>query len=151
MINEFRGDNDIFSNFYLKKLKYEDIVYEDSETAFQASKCKFNQDKLKFKKLKAFESKKLGRQIKLRDDWETVKDKIMYDIILIKFSDSILKQKLLNTGEEYIEEGNTWHDNYWGNCTCYNCRNITGKNILGKILMDVRQQFRLKQGETVEK
>lgn len=37
-----------------------------------------------------------------------------------------------------IVEGNYWHDNYWGNCTCDKCKNIEGQNKLGKILMKIR-------------
>ena len=40
-------------------------------------------------------------------------------------------------GEEYLEEGNTWHDTYWGVC------NGKGKNKLGKILMQVREELKL--------
>jgi len=67
----------------------------------------------------------------------------MYDIVYNKFSQNEdLKEKLLNTGEIYLEEGNWWHDNYWGQCNCYRCRNIHGLNKLGKILMQVRDELR---------
>ena len=46
--------------------------------------------------------------------------------------------KLDMTGLEEIVEGNYWHDNYWGNCTCDKCKNIEGQNKLGKILMKIR-------------
>ena len=83
-------------------------------------------------------AKRKGRRVKLRDDWEEVKDQIMYEIVLNKFSQNEeLRKKLIATGDEYLEEGNTWHDTYWGVC------NGKGKNKLGKILMQVREELKL--------
>jgi glycerol-1-phosphate dehydrogenase [NAD(P)+] len=52
-----------------------------------------------------------------------------------------LREKLIATGDEYLEEGTLWHDNEWGNCRCANCTHITGRNKLGKILMQVRDEL----------
>jgi hypothetical protein len=38
-------------------------------------------------------------------------------------------------------EGNNWHDNTWGNCLCDKCKGIEGKNLLGNILMQVREEL----------
>ena len=35
-------------------------------------------------------------------------------------------------------EGNHWHDNRWGDCTCERCSAKEGQNWLGKILMEIR-------------
>jgi predicted NAD-dependent protein-ADP-ribosyltransferase YbiA (DUF1768 family) len=48
-----------------------------------------------------------------------------------------LAEKLLATGEEILVEGNTWHDNFWGRCSCRNCRG-KGVNHLGQLLMERR-------------
>jgi predicted NAD-dependent protein-ADP-ribosyltransferase YbiA (DUF1768 family) len=61
----------------------------------------------------------------------------MYDILLCKFKGE-LKQKLVNTGEILLVEGNCWHDNFWGDCYCPKCFNRMGKNMLGRLLMKVR-------------
>ena len=83
-------------------------------------------------------AKRKGRRVKLRNDWEEVKDQIMYEIVLNKFSQNEeLRKKLIATGDEYLEEGNTWYDTYWGVC------NGKGKNKLGKILMQVREELRV--------
>ena len=68
----------------------------------------------------------------------------MYEICKAKFlQNEDLRIRLLATGDEYLEEGTTgWHDNYWGNCECEKCKNIEGKNTLGKILMRVRKELR---------
>ena len=76
----------------------------------------------------------------LRDDWEAVKIQIMYQIVYAKFSQNpLLKQKLLDTGDAYLQEGNTWYDTFWGVC------NGVGQNNLGYILMRVREELRNKK------
>ena len=82
-------------------------------------------------------AKRMGRRVELRVDWETVKERIMYEICLAKFTQhSELAQKLLKTGTKYLVEGNYWGDTEWGVC------NGKGKNKLGKILMRVREELR---------
>jgi ribA/ribD-fused uncharacterized protein len=69
----------------------------------------------------------------LRNDWESVKDDVMRRAVLKKFqTHAVLKELLLSTGEEEIVE-NAPSDYYWG-CG----KDGTGKNKLGKILMEVR-------------
>ena len=79
----------------------------------------------------------MGRRVRLRSDWEEVKDHFMYGIVMTKFAcNPDLKAKLLDTGDEDLEEGNTWGDKYWGTV------NGIGKNILGKLLMRIRSELR---------
>ena len=52
-----------------------------------------------------------------------------------------LRKKLLATGDAYIVEGNHWHDNFWGNCSCSRCDRLVGQNHLGKILMLIRKRI----------
>ena len=85
------------------------------------------------------EAKKEGKKINLRSDWETVKVDIMREIIRIKFSGNAdLRIKLLKTGDAELIEGNNWHDNFWGDCSCERCKNITGENMFGNLLMEYR-------------
>jgi predicted NAD-dependent protein-ADP-ribosyltransferase YbiA (DUF1768 family) len=51
-------------------------------------------------------------------------------------------EKLLATGNATLIEGNHWHDQYWGDCTCAKHRDVPGMNILGKLLMQVREELR---------
>ena len=60
----------------------------------------------------------------------------MEEALRIKFSNPKLRKALLDTGDEYLEEGNTWGDQYWGVC------NGVGKNKLGKLLMKIRQEIK---------
>jgi len=71
----------------------------------------------------------------MRPDWEAVKDDIMYRCVLAKFEDPILRQRLLDTGDQELIEGNTWGDTYWGVCKG------KGRNMLGKTLMAVRKYY----------
>ena len=66
----------------------------------------------------------------------------MNKLVNMKFSNDIkLLQMLLDTKDEFIVEGNTWHDNFWGSCYCDRCGN-QGRNVLGKILMLVRDNLK---------
>lgn len=83
------------------------------------------------------EAKRLGRRVKLRDDWEEVKELVMYEICYHKFNQNPdIKRMLLNTGDAELIEGNTWGDCIWGVC------NGVGNNLLGKILMRVRNELK---------
>lgn len=142
-IKNFRGKHYYLSNFYEAPVYYEGILYKNNEAAFQSLKCINIEDRRKFADLPPNEAKRLGRSVKLRTDWDSVKDQYMYEILVDKFSrNRDLKQLLLDTGNAYLEEGNNWHDNYWGNCNCYKCLSMEGQNRLGLLLMQVRDHIR---------
>ena len=133
MINKFVSEYAFLSNFFEIPIYYSGILYQNSEAAFQAQKTLDPEERKKFSTLSSNEAKKKGRHVALRDDWEQVKDDIMFDIVLSKFaSNPVLKNLLLDTNNEELIEGNTWNDTYWGVC------NGRGQNHLGKILMKVR-------------
>lgn len=139
MICQFRDDYYFMSNFYPFKLIYNGVEYQNTEAAFQAQKCKYLPERNQFSKLNPSEAKRLGRHVELRPDWEQVKDDIMFNIVLTKFSsDEYLASRLLETGEEVLMEGNTWNDTYWG----VDLDTMQGKNKLGLILMKVRDVLR---------
>lgn len=70
----------------------------------------------------------------------------MYSIVKDKFSrNTNLKKLLLDTKDAYLIEGNWWHDNYWGDCYCPKCSKTLGKNMLGTILMRVREELKNEQ------
>lgn len=142
MIDKFDGEYAFLSNFYDCEVTYKGLTYKNSEAAFHAQKTLNETERKQFTTLNPSESKKMGRKIALRSDWESVKTKIMYEVCYAKFSQNEdLKSKLLATGNEYLEEGTYWHDNCWGNCYCEKCKNIVGENRLGKILMQIREEL----------
>lgn len=77
----------------------------------------------------------------LRGDWDQVKIHVMLDLLRSKFRDPQLAGALLDTGDADLEEGNHWHDNWWGNCTCRRCAQIVGLNWLGCALMVIRSEL----------
>ena len=87
-------------------------------------------------------AKRLGRKCQLRPDWEEIKIPVMRSALRKKFSDPELKAKLLATGDQHLEEGNTWHDNFWGVCYCDRCQDIMAHNHLGKLLMELRKELK---------
>ena len=139
-ISSFKGEYSFLSNFYEAPVTYDGIAYQNNEAAFQAQKVApkkgeipFADPRLEFANLGPSEAKKLGRHVPLRKDWEQVKYGIMKAIVYAKFSQNEdLREKLLETGDAYIEEGNTWGDKTWGTV------DGEGKNLFGHILMDIR-------------
>ena len=133
-IKEFRGEYDFLSNFYEVDITYDGFTYKNSESAFQAQKDLSRRSE--FVGLTPTQSKRLGRKVNLRSDWEQVKIKIMEEILRCKFDQHPdLKEKLINTGDRLLIEGNTWNDTFWGVCRG------NGKNNLGLLLMKLRKEY----------
>ena len=138
MISSFRDEYFFLSNFYPVEIKLDGIVYPNAEAAFQAQKTLDVEERRKFSMLKnPVQAKRLGRKVKLRDDWEEVKLDIMTEIVSQKFlQHPHLIEMLLQTGDEELVEGNKWGDRFWGVCKG------KGKNHLGKILMKIRDAYK---------
>jgi len=78
-------------------------------------------------------AKQAGRQVTLRPDWEEVKYDIMVKCLREKFKIKMFKRELLSTGHRELREDSPT-DFEWG------ARN-SGKNLLGKALMQIRQEL----------
>lgn len=136
-ITSFSGKYEFLSNFYCSPVTYEGITYPTVEHAFQAAKTFDVTERRRISEMKTpGMAKRAGRRVLLRKDWEAVKFDIMKTLVTQKFEDEKLKQLLLDTGDEELIEGNTWHDTCWGVC------NGVGQNNLGKILMSVRKHYK---------
>lgn len=142
MIIEFEGKYEFLSNFYPSPISYEGIVYPTNEHFFQAMKTlDINSRKAIAAADTPGKAKRMGRSVVLRPDWESVKVDVMRIGLQHKFKNPELRVKLLSTGNEELMEGNTWHDNTWGNCLCDKCINIPGRNMLGMLLMELRKEL----------
>ena len=142
MINCFDGEYAFLSNFYEHPIQYQGIVYPTNEHFFQAMKSlKEDERKMIAAAETPGKAKRLGRSITLRPDWEMIKYGVMLLGLRLKFCDIELREKLRKTGDEMLVEGNYWHDNTWGDCSCEQCRNIPGQNRLGRLLMQVRNEI----------
>ena len=139
MIKEFKNQYFFLSNFYEYPIYYNKLVFCNAEAAFQAQKVINEKDQYKFINLNASQARKLGKTVQLKKDWEEIKDNVMYEIVKRKFTiNKELQQKLLETKEEELVEGNWWHDTYWG----VDSKTGIGQNKLGKILMKVREEVK---------
>ena len=130
-----------FSNFSEHGFELNGKYWMTSEHYFQAQKfveTEFEEQvRLSATPMEAA-NKGRDRSKPLRKDWEEVKDDIMRRAVLEKFkANSDAKKILLSTGNEDIIEKTT-KDYYWG-CG----EDGTGKNMLGKILMETREILRM--------
>jgi Uncharacterized protein conserved in bacteria len=136
MICSFRGKHFFLSNFYTAPVYYNGLTYQNNEAAFQAQKTLDEKKRREFMNLQPEQAKRLGRQSKLRPDWENAKENIMYEICKAKFTQNAdLAKELIATCSENLQEGNTWGDREWGTV------NGVGENKLGKILMRIRGEL----------
>lgn len=132
-----KKDTQFLSNFYPCMIEFEGQFYPSAEHAFQAAKSLDVEERKKYEVIRsASEAKKCGKSENLRPDWETVKIKIMKDILKSKFSRNDLKTQLLSTGDEELIEGNNHGDRFWGQVKGEGC------NHLGKLLMEVREEIK---------
>jgi hypothetical protein len=126
-------------------------VYDSVEHAYQA--FKFLDPKLREKfrgkgkdALTPAEAKRLARTLKAqglqRKDWEQVNLAVMEDLVRQKFQEPKLRKLLLATDPKTLVEGNYWHDNFWGDCSCAKCADKPKLNHLGRILMKIREEIK---------
>lgn len=137
-IDSFSGEYRFLSNFYPCQVTLDNETYPSVEHAYQAAKTLDMEERTVLRTTgPANIVKKLGRRVTVRSDWESVKIEIMSDLVWQKFSNNTeLKNKLLDTGNCELVEGNWWNDTFWGVC------NGSGHNYLGQILMAVRNELK---------
>lgn len=132
MIEEFSRQYRFLSNFYIEP----DGTHVEGE--YQSAKCANPSDIRKFNGLSPARAKRLGRNVQLRSDWDSIRVEVMERLVWQKFVDHpTLRKMLLDTEESPLVEVNYWDDTFWGVC-----RGI-GKNHLGKILMKVRKELKV--------
>lgn len=145
-ITKFDGtENGFLSNFHECQCSFEGWEYPTTEAAFQAAKTLDLHKRAMIQKCAPGAAKRMGRALKIRDDWEEIKDDVMLKVLRSKFKlNKDLREKLLATGDAVLIEGTTgWHDCYWGVCNCEECGAV-GTNMLGTLLMKVRDDLRRK-------
>lgn len=153
-VNHFAYEFDFLSNFSPVTVVMDGVGYASVEHAYQAAKTTDLEKRWIFSlesnpNLTAGKAKTIGQNLELRPDWAKVKVTVMRDLLLQKFDHNTLTKKLLATGDAYLEEGNWWHDTFWG--VCYHklegkvCKKPEhepyGGNHLGYLLMDIRTHF----------
>jgi ribA/ribD-fused uncharacterized protein len=146
VIDKFEGDYEFLSNFYRQNLPicFEGENYPTVEHAFQAAKTLDKGERTKIRHVTTpGRAKQLGRAVKLRKNWNSIRVVIMLELLRNKFAPEKMANKLRETKNTKLIEGNYWHDNFWGICVCSTCWAIKHKkqNILGKLLMQVRSEL----------
>ena len=138
-IKSFKAENAFLSNFYPSPILLNDHeVYATVEHAFQAAKAVRADDRERIRTaITPGIAKRRGRTVALRSDWESIKLDVMLNLLRIKFaSNTSLAARLLDTSDEYLEEGNDHGDRFWGSVAGQ------GQNHLGRLLMQVREELR---------
>jgi ribA/ribD-fused uncharacterized protein len=129
-----------FSNFSPHPIQLRKRLWSTSEHYFQAQKFAGTEHEETIRQAKSpMIAARLGRSraYPLRPDWETVKDDIMREALLAKFTQHAkLKPLLLSTGGADLVE-HTKNDRYWADGG-----DGTGKNRLGQLLMELRSELR---------
>ena len=136
------GKYGFLSCLYKKSLIFEGILFPSGEHAYQYGKFR-DEDTRNW----AMESPKphllsiLAHGLFAWDivsNWSRIKVNRMYNVLKVKFSDSELKNKLLDTRDSILIE-NSKNDAFWGIG-----KTGKGKNMLGKLLMKVREEIKKK-------
>lgn len=129
-----------FSNLSPPPIEIDGEVWNSVEHYYQYKKFE-NCDPSYAQKIKNTSSprkvKKLSLENKTRDsNWKEKKVEILKKAVTKKFETyNNLKQLLLSTGQKKLIEANP-DDYFWGEG-----KNRTGKKIIGKILMEIRDSF----------
>lgn len=136
-VNEAYGE---FSNFAPYPITLKGKQWPTTEHYFQAQKFAGTEHEQEIRKLASpmiAARKGRSRELPLRRDWESVKDDIMREALLAKFTQHPELQKLLlETGDAVLVE-HTRNDRYWGDGG-----DGSGKNMLGLLLMELREKLR---------
>lgn len=133
----FFGDYRFLSNFHICDCVFEDLTFPSSEHVYMFQKSldeSYRSSIIKAPTPKT--ARQIGQTVKLRSDWNNYRKLAMLNALNSKFKNSQERKMLKATGDAYLEETNTWNDTYWGVCNC------VGENMLGRLLMQIRDTIR---------
>ncbi|MEN6625270.1 MAG: NADAR family protein [Candidatus Sumerlaeia bacterium] len=134
------GEFGYLSNFAHHEIDVDGKAWPTVEHYFQAQKFAGTEREEVIRRTESpMEAAKIGRDrsIPIRPDWEDAKEMIMYKALYAKFTQHAgLKEKLLATGDAELIE-HTPNDSYWADGG-----DGTGKNMLGRLLMIIREKLR---------
>ncbi len=144
-IKGFFGEFRFLSNFGKATVNLDGLTYPSTERAYQAAKWEAD-DREVFLTLTNEEAIKYNRQNNPNkwtpEEWDANKLDVMRFLLEQKFDPELNPenyQKLMDTGDKYLEETNWWNDTFWG-------KNLQGEgaNHLGRLLMEIRESYRQK-------
>lgn len=133
----FFGEYRWLSNFWYCDVYFNDILFPSVEHAYVYAKCYLSEEQVtQLLSSTPGEAKQLGKQADIKPDFEFAKIAIMKKLLLSKFSNPVLQQKLIDTKNSNLIEVNNWNDTFWGVTVEGN-----GLNTLGNLLEEVRQHY----------
>jgi len=134
----------VFDNFTAFQVEYEGYLYPTSEHAYQAAMFKGIAEDIveKIKKAKSsHDAQKIAQENKSKriENWNEIKKEIMKNILRCKIEQHpyVLKKLIASGDREIIED--SWRDSEWGWG-----EDKKGKNLLGTIWMELRDEYRNK-------
>lgn len=146
-IDRFNGEFEWLSNMLPCDCPHDGLVFKSSEHLYQWLKVApgWWRDRI-FEAPHGKVAKKLAGNEKCpkqpHEDWSTFKLACMEIALRSKFGHNAdLRQKLIDSDPRDLIEGNYWHDQFYGNCTCPKCASTMGHNHLGKMLMKLRAEY----------
>lgn len=132
-IDRFFGSYRFLSNFWPVTIEFDGDLYPSVENAYQAAKFPAGLARAFMFSCTPAEAKRFARKAILGEQWHERKVAVMTKLVQQKFAPGgDLAQKLIDTGDAELIEGNSWGDRFWGVC------NGEGENYLGRILMLIR-------------
>jgi ribA/ribD-fused uncharacterized protein len=132
------------SNFSPHGFEEDGLYWPTVEHYFQAQKFNDSQYRERIRNSRSpKDAKSLGqsRKVPLRNDWEQIKEDVMLRALRNKFSNPKLNKILLGTEDRELVEKSPF-DYYWG-CGW----NGSGKNRLGYLLMQVREELKTEDSQ----
>lgn len=150
----FYGEYRFLSNFWYTPVKMYGITFPTVEHAFAAAKIDPTDGRngpdpyQKMRDIAAMkkpqDAKRAGGRrgiVVMREDWDTVKEDLVLELIRRKFANPVLREKLLATGDRDLYEFNTHGDDIWGLLE-KTPGVMTGRSMLGEMLMFIRAEIR---------
>jgi len=138
MIREFNDTYRWLSNFYPCKVVHNGRIFLSVENAYQSAK---SDDDRWIQFCQTFSPgivKAASKELQLdRNLWDKRKLQIMEEFLSQKFHQEPFKSMLTLTGNEELQEGNSWHDTFWG----IDLKTGKGQNHLGKLIMKIRDRL----------
>lgn len=139
----YEHDFYVLSNFSAFRVTWQGIDFDTAEHAYHSAKFKVPHTDIQRAIIgapsahQAFKIAEDNRR-RVREDWPDIKVSIMKSILIAKVNQhEYVMRKLLATGDrELIED--SWRDDFWG----WGGPNKTGKNMLGQLWMQIRDELR---------
>jgi ribA/ribD-fused uncharacterized protein len=133
-ITSFKDEYSFLSNMYPTPMliEFKGYVFTCTESAYQGFKV-MQPDY--FQSLNGYQAKRVSKSYVMRSDWDTLKNPLMYSLLIEKFRQPELRELLMDTDGMELIEGNQWGDTYWG------VSGGIGANTLGRMLMQLRSEI----------